>query len=154
MHISYSECGLTRSNWQKLPFKAPCYDVVVREKSKCRPSRPIPPTGTSVQVSQQDLVNHTVDRILLDNGIVEHISQLKQQYGAVSLQFIYKLGLDGSSGHPVFAQRYPDERDDGSCLLSQLVALQLVAKIPGKSLPVVLWDNKVIFVFVLDPILF
>ena len=44
----------------------------------------------------QDLVNHTVDRILCDEGIIKHISQLKEQYGSVELQFIYKYGLDGS----------------------------------------------------------
>ena len=44
----------------------------------------------------QDLVNHTVDRILCDEGVIKHISQLKEQYGSVELQFIYKYGLDGS----------------------------------------------------------
>ena len=33
---------------------------------------------------------------------------------------------------------------ESSCLFSQLVPLQLVAKIPGKDIPVVLWDNEVI----------
>ena len=45
------ECGLTKSTWKKLPFKgAPCYDIVVKEKSKCRPSRPIPDTGSVTSV--------------------------------------------------------------------------------------------------------
>lgn len=34
------ECNLTKADWEKLPFKEKhCYDVVVREKPKCRPSR-------------------------------------------------------------------------------------------------------------------
>ena len=33
---------------------------------------------------------------------------------------------------------------ESSCLFSQLVPLQLVAKIPGKEIPLVLWDNEVI----------
>ena len=41
----------------------------------------------------QDLVNQTVDRILCDEGVKKHISQLKEQYGSVELQFIYKYGL-------------------------------------------------------------
>ena len=88
------ECGLTRSTWLKNPFKnAPSYDVVVREKSKCRPSRPLPPTGTSVQTPMQNVVNHTVDRILRDKTVVKHIAELKEKYGSVELQFIYKFGL-------------------------------------------------------------
>ena len=47
------------------------------------------------------------------------------------------------SGHLVFNQAIPDERDKGKCLFSQLVPLQLVAKVPGRDLPFVLWDNKV-----------
>ena len=47
-------------------------------------------------VHTQDLVNHTVDRILCDKGVVEHVRQLKEEYGSVELQFIYKYGLDGS----------------------------------------------------------
>ena len=96
--IYYVECGLTESAWERAPFKdKPCYDVVVREKSKCRPSRPVPATGTSVLVHTQDLVNHTTDRILKDESVIKHISQLKAQYGSVQLQFIYKYGLDGST---------------------------------------------------------
>ena len=49
-------------------------------------------------------------------------------------------------GHPIFYQAVPEERVRGSCLLSQMVPLQLVAKVPGKELPIVVWDNKVIIV--------
>ena len=50
-------------------------------------------TGTSVHSSMQDVVNHTVDRILLDKTILTHIAQLKEKYGSVEVQFIYKFGL-------------------------------------------------------------
>ena len=93
------ECGLTKSTWEKQKhiFKdAPSYSVVVKEKKKCRPSRPMAPTGTSVLVHTQDLVNHTVDRILCDKSIIKHVAELKETYGSVELQFIYKYGLDGS----------------------------------------------------------
>ena len=116
---------------------------MVKEKSKCRPSRPIPPTGTSVQVPMQGLVDHTVDRVLLDKGIIDHVKQLKEKHGSVRLEFIYKLGMDGSKGHPVFRQEIPDDRVQGACLLSQMVPLQLVAKVPGQNMPLVLWDFKV-----------
>ena len=46
------------------------------------------------------MVNHTVDRILLDLGIIEQVKELKAKYGNVQLQFIHKLGMDGSKGHP------------------------------------------------------
>ena len=53
------------------------------------------------------------------------------------------LNYTVSSGHLVCNQAIPDERDKGKCLFSQLVPLQLVAKVPGRDLPFVLWDNKV-----------
>lgn len=62
--------------------------------------RPIPPDATCVQVPLQNVVNHTVDRILLDLGIIEQVKELKAKYGTVQLQFIHKLGMDGSKGHP------------------------------------------------------
>ena len=97
MIINFKECGLTKKTWELCPFKDKhCYDVVVREKSKCRPSRPIPPTASDVQVPMQGLVDHTVDRILCDPKVVEKVRQLKEEHGSVSLQFIYKFGLDGS----------------------------------------------------------
>ena len=77
-------------------------------------------------------------------GIIDHIRQLKDKYGGVEVQFIFKVGMDGSKGHPVFNQVIPDDRLAGSCLFSQMVALQLVARVPGKEVPLVLWDNKVI----------
>ena len=73
---------------------------MVREKRKCRPSRPILPNGTCVQVPLQNVVNHTVDRILLDLGIIEHVKELKHRYGSIELEFIHKLGMDGSKQHP------------------------------------------------------
>ena len=44
---------------------------------------------------------------------------------------------------PVFNQKIPANRLDGSCLFSQMTPLQIVAKVPGKAIPIVLWDNKV-----------
>ena len=46
-------------------------------------------------------------------------------------------------GHPIFKQNVPDDRTPGKCLLSQMVPLQLVGKVPGKDIPIILWDNKV-----------
>ena len=48
-----------------------------------------------------------------------------------------------SKGHPVFKQTIPKDRVKGSCLLSEMIPLQLVGKVPGKDIPIVLWDNKV-----------
>ena len=138
------ECGLTKSACEKSPLKgAPSYDVIAREKPKCRPSRPIPPSALSVQVPLQNLGNHTVDRILLDSSIQEHVKQLKEKYGTGEISFIFKMGLDGSKGHPVFNQVIPETRVQRSVLFSQMVPLQLVAKVPDKGIPFVLWDNKV-----------
>ena len=93
------ECNISRKTWEKRPFKGtPSWNVICKEKKKCHVSRPVPPTATSVKVSIQSLVNHTVDRILLDEGIKEHVKILKEKHGNVKLQLIYKIGLDGSKG--------------------------------------------------------
>ena len=58
-----------------------------------------------------------------------------------SLEFIIVGML--FKGHPVFKQTIPKDRVKGSCLLSEMIPLQLVGKVPGKDIPIVLWDNKV-----------
>ena len=45
--------------------------------------------------------------------------------------------------NPVFKQVTPGDRAPRNCLLSQMVPLQLVGKVPGRAVPFVLWDNKV-----------
>ena len=51
------------------------------------------------KVPLQSLVNKTVDRILEDSSIKDHVKLLKEQHGPdVKLQLIYKIGLDGSKG--------------------------------------------------------
>ena len=57
---------------------------------------------------------------------------------------VEKSGEEISCNHfPVFKQKTPTDRTPRNCLLSQLVPLQLVAKVPGKDIPIVLWDNNV-----------
>ena len=47
----------------------------------------------------------------------------------------------GSSKHPVTKQPVPEERFAGACILSSLIPLQLVCHIPGRKIPLVLWEN-------------
>ena len=61
------------------------------------------------------------------------------------------IGCDGSKNHPVFKQvnrnlveedgENHEKRDPGACLLSCLVALQLVAHLPDDA-TVVLYNNE------------
>ena len=50
----------------------------------------------------QGLADHTVDRILCDPDVVAAVKRLKEEYGSVSLEFIFKFGLDGSKGRDSF----------------------------------------------------
>ena len=55
---------------------------------------------------------------------------------------LYSIYLTlGSSKHPVTKQPRPSDRGDGVCLLSSIIALQLVCHIPGRKIPLVLWEN-------------
>ena len=36
----------------------------------------------------------------MDLGIIEQVKELKNRYGSVELEFIHKLGMDGSKQHP------------------------------------------------------
>ena len=58
---------------------------MIKEKSKCRPSRPIPPTGTSVRVQTQAkslYLSHTVSYINTGKSLSEALifASTNQQY--------------------------------------------------------------------------
>lgn len=71
-------------------------------------------TDSDVGSPMQKVLNKTVDRILIDENIVDRIEDLKHQYGQIRVELIHKFGLDGSKNHPVFKQVAPTEtRDEG-----------------------------------------
>ena len=63
-------------------------------------------------------------------------------YGNVELELITKTGVDGVGDVQVTKQAQTDGRVAGQCILSEFVALQLVAHCPGEKKPIVVWDNE------------
>ncbi|CAG9763602.1 unnamed protein product [Ceutorhynchus assimilis] len=85
-------------------------------------------TEIEAKVSLQNLVDITVEQILV------HISDLNHPCDIVS---IYKWGMDGSSGHPEFKQRFIDSNStDSTVFCTNLVPLLLKT---GDS---VIWKNE------------
>ena len=132
--------GLSRADWEELCKCVnstrrilPPYHHLVKEKLNCRPPG-IMVEENNVQVSLQALLEHTVSRILDDPDVKELIQWLKEKYGLTHLDllFIFKYGLDGSKGHPIFKQFMSCSRDQGALLATHMVGLQIVTVINGK----------------------
>ena len=99
-------------------------------------------TPQGVQHSMQSMYNKHVDRLLLRPEIDMFVQALMDKYGNVQLELITKTGVDGVGDIQVTKQAQTDGRVAGQCILSEFVALQLVAHCPGEKKPIVVWDNK------------
>ena len=161
------DCGQTMEDYEKEVRKVnvggkkqlPSYKTLQREKLKMEPHRDdIWLTDSDVGVGMQALLDVTVKRLLLDDKIVARIGKLRERYGEIMVDLIFKLGVDGSTKHPVFKQVSPElqeegvadeapateeereQRVPGACLLSSMVPLQLIARLPDES-SVILHQN-------------
>ncbi|KAL4708238.1 hypothetical protein ACJJTC_013807 [Scirpophaga incertulas] len=144
---AYSKC-LQASDTQLSPFKAlsmfveadlsrkqyeivrnsnkkyyPCYSLIQKEKIKCYPPKSsITVTETAAEVNLQDLLNHTVTRLL--TYLKENLSNLtEEQLG--SLELIYKWGCDGSQQSQFKQKMQNEDSTDSNIFQSCLVPLQL-----------------------------
>ena len=88
------------------------------------------------------MYNKHVDRLLLRPEIDVFVQHLMDRYGNIELELITKTGVDGVGDIQVTKQAQTDGRVAGQCILSEFVALQLVAHCPGEKKPIVVWDNK------------
>ena len=86
---------------------------------------------------------HYITKTKLNNLCFLLMSQGLFTFKNWSLDVIiyFTYSILGSSKHPVTKLPRPSDRGDGVCLLSSLIALQLVAHIPGRRIPLVLWEN-------------
>jgi hypothetical protein len=107
----------------------PNYNMLLAAKAECRPDE-IKFDSLSVQVPLQNLLNHSVKRILLqDPEIVEKLKELAaQQNNQLTLLLYFKYGLDGCGSFDSYMQKDVNGKvPDGSTLLSsQMVPLQIV----------------------------
>ena len=93
-------------------------------------------------VPLDSLVHKHLDRLLDDNDIQQQIDRLASLNGGpLKIKFLFKYGLDGSSEGPRFKQALQDitSRDQGHCLATQMVPLQLVTVVQNKVH--LIWHN-------------
>lgn len=111
----------------------PCYSLIQKEKLKCYPSKSsITVTEKIAEVNLQDLLNHTVTRLL--TYLKENLSNLSEEELG-SLELIYKWGCDGSQQSQFKQKMQNEDYSDSNIFQSCLVPLQL--KI-GKK---IVWQN-------------
>lgn len=80
----------------------PSYDVLVSAKKKCYPNG-MKITDISAEVPLQNLVDHTVQRIIeSQSNFFQHVNAECND----NITAIYKWGCDGSSGHSTYRQSY------------------------------------------------
>ncbi len=104
----------------------PSYEKVQREKLSTRPQG-LFASEVEVQIPLQNVLDHSLTR-LLDDDVLEQIEILKAKYGDLELTLLFKYGLDGSKGHPVYKMTCDCCRDKGALLSTHLIILQLVLK--------------------------
>ena len=104
---------------------------------------PIKVTEYDAIVPMKGLVQKTVDRLMEDPDIKKKIKELVELNDGrpIKIQFIFKVGMDGFKNNPCFKQKLenPKSRDQGACLASVMVPLQLVTIIKKKIHLV--WQN-------------
>ena len=141
------DCSLSKANYQYLRNEAiengislyPTYNDVRKVKMECFPllSDQWKVTDSSVEISLQELVNHTTKRICeINKNLFDPSFEKISLYG--------KIGFDGSSGQSIYKQRNTgmdrDLSDEGSVFMSCYVPIQLFA-LDTRQKRIVLWQN-------------
>lgn len=101
----------------------PNYESITEAKKKCYPEGIIC-TETKAEVSLQNLLNHTAERLLLFlNDVLLHLSPNQRQ----DLCLISKYGCDGSGGHSQYKQKF-QEKDcsDEYMMITSVVPIRVV----------------------------
>lgn len=113
----------------------PSYSVLQKEKLRCYPPKEsFNVTETCAEVNLQDLLNHTVSRLL--TYLTDNIYNLTQEE-LNSLRLIYKWGCDGSQ-QSQFKQKIQNvDATDANIFQSCLVPLRLVCNKNRKTI----WQN-------------
>lgn len=114
----------------KAPQVFPSYKVIQQTKKTCYPSNIIT-SQTSVSVGLQDLLDHTILRLLhsIDEDLITNLEDQE-------LSLITKWGFDGTTGHTQYKQAFLDYSvSDSHALITALVPLRLCFK------DKIIWQN-------------
>lgn len=136
----FIEADLTRRQYEiiRSPMKKkyPSYSVLQRAKQDCYPpNESFQVTETSAETQLQDLMNHTVKRLLIYLGdILEGLSPKERS----SLELICKWGCDGSQQAEYKQKMQTDDASDANVFQSCFVPLKLVCGTKGNK---VVWLN-------------
>ena len=106
------------------PQRFPCYSVVQLAKKQCYPKEDsITVCETSAEISLQELLNHTVDRLLMvQKPFIDTLGKNELN----NLCLYAKWGFDGSSGHSAYKQAFLNpEASDASVFITSIVPLRL-----------------------------
>ena len=119
----------------------PLYYELQAEKLKCVPPGIEVKGSHDVVVPLQSLLDHTVERLLDNQDIQLQIDRLLAMNDdqPILLEFLYKWGMDGTSGTGKFKQLADREHVPGALFATNMVALQLVSIVKGKIF--ILYDN-------------
>lgn len=141
---SYIDLNLTKAqyiylrnltNERKCFMLPPYYKIQDCKKSCYPPDSSIEITNTYAKVkSLQDLLDHTVSRILLIDSV--------NVTGQKNLVLYSKWGCDGSSGQTEYKQKLPEESEqvsDANLFITSLVPIRLTDESNGA----IVWQNPV-----------
>ncbi|KAK9710628.1 hypothetical protein QE152_g25910 [Popillia japonica] len=138
---TYVEAKLTRHQYNVVKSKDilvfPSYKVIQLAKKDYYTNKDgITVNEISAEVKLQELLNHTVSRLVESQRQV-----IESQKNFCNLHLITKWGFDGSSGHSRYKQRlHSPSEDDASVFITLLVPLRLISGDP-EGHHVILWQN-------------
>ena len=125
----------------------PSYNQVFRAKSQCRPSDGIEITEVKATVKLQNLIEHTIDRILelvgdrTDEVIRSHNPRRKRR----SCTLVFSYGMDGASGYRNYKQSYRNQanmnRSDSD--RTSMFAAVLNPLLLKEDTGAIIWRNEV-----------
>lgn len=123
----------------------PSYNRVKKAKEACYPAKDaIQVTDVSAEVRLQDLVNLTVNRLLIAQEQV--IGQCLSEIDTSKIEMVYKWGMDGSSGQKQYKQKLntdgsSDEYNDSNLFVCSMVPIQLKSFRKNNKEEIILWQN-------------
>lgn len=134
LDLTKSQYGLLRSRLsEKNIFILPSYKVILDAKKMCYPpSSGIEINDIGASIKLQDLLDHTIARILQINSVYKP--------GYRNLKLYVKWGCDGSSGQSEYKQALPGETQlisDANLFIASLVPIKLI----DLSTNLVVWQN-------------